>query len=355
MKMKGFVGKDENCRDVSVERLYRVQPQVSVVIPVYNGDRYIAAAIDSVLAQTWQDFEIIGVDDGSTDDTAAILQAYSDRYSDRIRSVHQVNQGVAAARNQGIHLAQGEWVAFLDADDTFLPSKLAAQLAFAAANPHLGMIHSGWQRVSESGDLLKVVEPWHEVPHLTLESWLRWKPVLPSAMLFQRAWLAQAGGFDPRFPPAEDTELVLRLAAMGCEADWLRQVTVNYRQHEASAMHQGLPQARSLSAVIDHFFSQPHLSEPIRWQEPQIRYNTCVWIAWYLHHTGHLTEMTDYLRQAWHASPYADMETIGHWAESFTAFSRSWGSKFDAEVLANSHEWQNLMQWIGQQQSKLQG
>lgn len=318
------------------------QPHVSIVIPVYNGERYIAAAIDSVLTQTYQNFEIIVVDDGSSDSTPEILQ----QYGDRIRAVYQTNQGVALARNHGIKLAQGEWIAFLDADDTFLPDKLAAQLAFAAERPQLGMIHSGWRRVSAAGDLLMVVEPWHDIPRLTLESWVRWKPVLPSAMLFQRSWLEKSGGFDPRFPPAEDTELVLRLSAMGCEADWLRQVTVNYRQHEASAMHKGLPQARSLSAVIDHFFRQPHLPELIAWQEPQIRYNTLVWIAWYLHHTGHLSEMSNYLRQSWQYSPYSWIETIGHWADSFTAFSGNWGSAFDAEALANSDEWRSLMQWV---------
>jgi glycosyltransferase involved in cell wall biosynthesis len=331
--------------------LHRDEPLVSVIIPVYNGDRFIAAAIESVLAQTWQDFEIIVVDDGSQDNTSIVLQGYGDR----IRAVYQSNQGVAVARNHGIQLARGRWVAFLDADDTFLPDKLAAQLAFADANPHLGMVHSGWQRVSEAGHPLMVVEPWHDIPDLTLESWLRWKPVLPSAMLFRRDWLVKSGGFDRQFPPAEDTELVLRLAAMGCEAGWLRQVTVHYRQHDASAMHRGLPQARSLSAVIDHFFRQPHLPEPIRWQESQIRYDTCVWIAWYLHHTGHLPEMARYLQQSWMYSPYPMMETIVHWADSFTAFSRSWGSELNAEGLASSAEWQGLMRWIGERARVRQG
>jgi len=321
------------------------QPYVSVVIPVYNGERYLAAAIDSVLTQTYQNFEIIVVDDGSKDSTPEILQ----QYGDRIRAVYQTNQGVALARNHGIKLAQGEWIAFLDADDVLLPDKLSAQLALAAKHPQLGIIHSGWRRVSATGELLMEVEPWHDIPQLTLESWLRWKPVLPSAMLFRRSWLEKSGGFDPRFPPAEDTELVLRLSAMGCEADWLQQVTVNYRQHEASAMHKGLPQARSLSAVIDHFFSQPHLPELITWQEPQIRYNTLVWIAWYLHHTGHLPEMANYLRQSWQYSPYSLVETIGHWADSFTAFAYNWGSEFDAEALANSGEWRSLMQWVAKQ------
>jgi glycosyltransferase involved in cell wall biosynthesis len=317
---------------------------VSVIIPAYNCADYLPAAIESVLAQTYRNFEIIVVDDGSTDATPDVLQ----RYGDQIVAVAQPNQGVALARNHGIRLAQGEWVAFLDADDLFFPDKLAAQMAMAAANPQLGLIHSGWQRVDSQGRFLMAVEPWHQVPDLTLESWLRWKPVLPSAMLFRRDWLERSGGFDPQFPPAEDTELVLRLALMGCEAAWLPQITVKYRQHEASAMHKGLPQARSLAAVIDHFFAQPNLPEPIRWLERQTRYHTLVWIAWYLYYTGHLPEMVAHLQRAWQYSPYSPIEMVVHWGDSFTAFSKSWGREFQADQLARTAEWQQLMQWVTQ-------
>lgn len=318
------------------------QPKVSVIIPSYNCARYLPEAINSVLAQTYQNFEIIVIDDGSTDQTAEVLR----RYGDRVRAIYQQNQGVARARNHGIRQAQGDWIAFLDADDVLLPHKLEAQLAVAAQNPELGMIHSGWNRVDAAGRVMLPVEPWHQVPNLALESWLRWKPVLPSAMLFRRRWLEQTGGFDPRFPPAEDTELVLRLSLLGCQADWSRQITVNYRQHDASAMHKGLPQARSLSAVIDHFFAQPNLPESIRWLESQTRYHTLVWIAWYLHYTGHPTEMVEYLQRAWPYSPYAPVETLVHWADSFTAFSESWGSQFEAQTLVQSAEWQSLVQWM---------
>jgi glycosyltransferase involved in cell wall biosynthesis len=325
------------------------QPQVSVIIPSYNCARYLPEAIDSVFAQTYQDFEIIVVDDGSTDNTPEVLQ----RYGDQLQAVHQRNQGVALARNQGIRLASGKWIAFLDADDVFLPHKLEAQLKLAATDSDLGIIHSGWNRVDAEGKFLMRVELWHQVPELTLESWLRWKPILPSAMLFRRDWLEQAGGFDPRFPPAEDTELVLRLALLGCQAKWLPQVTVNYRQHDSSAMHKGLPQAKSLTAVIDHFFAQPQLPEQIRWIEQQTRYSTFVWIAWYLYYSGHPDAMVEYLQRSWRYSPYPPMETIVHWADSFTAFSKNWGSEFDAEPLARSPEWQTLLQWVSQQVSSI--
>ena len=316
-------------------------------MPAYNCDRYLPEAIDSVLQQSYQAFEVIVVDDGSTDNTAAVLQRYQQQ-DDRVRAIRQPNQGVAIARNRGIELARGEWIAFLDADDFFLPDKLAAQMAIATAHPDLGIIHSGWNRVDSQGNHLLAVKPWQQIPKLTLESWLRWKPVLPSAMLIRREWLVRSGGFDPRFPPAEDTELVLRLSRLGCTADWLRQVTVGYRQHENSAMHKGLPQARSLAAVIDDFFSQPDLPESIRWLESSIRYNTLVWIAWYLHQTGHPVEMAESLQRSLTYSSYAPLEAIVHWADSFTEFSRSWGDEFDAEKLARSPGWQRLIKQMAQ-------
>lgn len=320
-------------------------PQVSVIIPSYNCAAYLPEAIESVLAQTCSRFELVVIDDGSTDQTAELLQAYCGAHP-QITAISQPNQGVAVARNQGIQRAKGEWIAFLDADDILLPDKLAAQLAVAAAHPNAGIIHSGWQRVDSQGQFQLDVEPWHWVPELNLEGWLRWKPILPSAMLFQRQWLIQAGGFDRRFPPAEDTDLVLRLALMGCEARWLPQVTVKYRQHDSSAMHKGLPQAKSLSAVIDQFFAQPQLPESIRWLEKQTRYNTLVWIAWYLHHTQHPAEMVAYLKQATAYSPYSPLEMVVHWADSFTGFAQSWGHEFDADALARSPEWQEISVWL---------
>ena len=104
-------------------------PQVSVVIPAYNCAAYGGQAVDSVLHQTYTDWEIIVVDDGSQDDTRLILE----QYGDRIRYIYQQNQGVSIARNRGIELARGEFIAFLDADDYFFPDKIAAQIAVFAA------------------------------------------------------------------------------------------------------------------------------------------------------------------------------------------------------------------------------
>ena len=189
-------------------------PQVSVIIPAYNGDRYIVQAVESALCQTFTDLEIIVVDDGSTDATHQILQPYFDR----IRYVYQENRGVAAARNRGIQEAQGEFIAFLDQDDFFLPDKLAAQIALFRQQPSLGIVNSGWRLVNQQGDAISEITPWLYFPKLDLETWIVQMPVLPSAMMFSRQWLELAGGFNSEFDSVDDSDLVLRLAVLGCEA-----------------------------------------------------------------------------------------------------------------------------------------
>ena len=315
---------------------------ITVIIPTYNCDRYILEAIESVFIQDDCHYEVVVIDDGSTDSTSEVLEPLQNR----IRYLKQENQGVAAARNQGIAQAKGNLVAFLDADDYFFPGKLAKQAAIFAQKPDIGIVHSGWQRVDSLGNKLLDIRPWSKISELDLASWLLWKPVLPSAMMFRREWLEYVGGFDPRFPPAEDTDLVLRMALKGCKAAWLKEVTVCYRQHEQSAMFQGLSQAHSLAAVIDNFFAQPDLPETVRLIEYKVRYGTLVWIAWYLLYTRHPVEMIEYLQKSWQYRPYSPIETTIKWVEYFAEYASNWGLDFDAYDLTSSPEWQKLIDWV---------
>ncbi|MEB3885005.1 glycosyltransferase [Lyngbya sp. CCY1209] len=316
------------------------QPRVSVIIPAYNADRYICMAIDSVLSQSYLDYEIIVVDDGSTDGTRNILQ----RYGDRIRPLHQQNGGMAAARNRGISEARGELIALLDHDDIFLDGKLQAQVSRFDSHPDAGLVNSGWQIIDADGTVRSPIEPWHDIPHLTLETWLTRTPILPSAMMFRRQWWERAGGFDSRFDGADDVDFVLRLAGMGCEAIWLPQVTVGYRQHDrAMSIADPSKQLEAFDAVLETFFSRPDLDSDLRQLEHRTRYEALTWMAWRFYHTGHPEKMADFLRRSLSHTPYTRPITISDWVHRFMGYSAAYGEPMNTQSFRQQPQWQNLL------------
>lgn len=319
------------------------KPKVSVIIPVYNSPNYVGQAVESVLSQTYHDCEIIVVDDGSTDRTRTALEPYLDR----IKYVYQDNQGSAAARNRGICEAKGELIAFLDADDFFIvPEKLAAQVACFEAQPSLGCIQTGWRIINQRGEILSDIEPWHKIPELNLEAWLRWKPIRTSSIMIRRIWLEHVEGFDVKLRQSHDVDLALRLALMGCEAAWLPQITVCYRLHESNTTRNSLKQAQYVQAVLNKFFSRSDLPEQIRAIEPQVRYSTLVWIAWYQYYTGQYSAMAEYLQKSCAYTPYSPMETISDWSICFRQFSSDRGCKYDSYSLTNLPEWKQAISYV---------
>lgn len=125
--------------------------KVSVIIPTFNRSHLIGKTIDSVLNQTYRNFEIIVIDDGSTDNTREVVRSYGDV----VRYFKQTNSGVAAARNTGIAMSEGEYISFLDSDDTFLPDNLEIKMAFFKNHTNESWVYSDWQYVDERGDLLQ--------------------------------------------------------------------------------------------------------------------------------------------------------------------------------------------------------
>ncbi len=193
--------------------------QVSVVIPTYNRAQYVTKAIESVLAQTYTDYEIIIVDDGSTDDTPVVLRAYADR----IRVVHQENAGPSAARNAGIQAARGRWVAFLDSDDEWRPGKLAVQMADLTRHPEWCAHFTNVLFVVPDRAPVSLFDIRGFVPPSAAENVLE-RPlvgvlddeiVILSAFIARRETLLEAGPFDPRLHVAEDRDLLMRVALGG--------------------------------------------------------------------------------------------------------------------------------------------
>jgi glycosyltransferase involved in cell wall biosynthesis len=317
--------------------------KVSVIIPIYNGERYILGAIDSILSQTYQDYEIVAIDDGSIDNSFDILQPYLQSNRTKIRYQRQENQGVAAARNQGLKLARGSYIVFLDQDDYFFPDKLEMQVNYLDVNPTIGMVHSGWQRVDANGNFLGVVEPWRNSPVLDLQNWLLWKPVLLGAMMFRRSWLEGVDGLDVQFQQVCDLDLVWRLSLAGCQTGWLQRLTLYYREHDSNDSLNTLVQAQESEAILDKFYNLPLIPPEIKALEREYRYYTLVWIAWRLYYTNRVPEMFAYLEKSLKKSHMLSIETVLHWVESFNSHASGAGQKVNFYQLSQLPEWQLLM------------
>ena len=203
--------------------------RVSLVIATFNHARLLGGAIDSALAQTLHGVDVIVVDDGSTDDTQAVLA----RYAGRVRVLRQPNRGLAAARNAGLAAARGTYVAFLDADDVMAPAKLAEQVAVLERAPTIGWTYCDVLiETVATGATVRASERFGYASRM-LEGWLFPELIhgnfIPAiAPLVRRTALDAAGGFDERLTALEDWDMWLRLALIA-EARYTPAVLVSYR------------------------------------------------------------------------------------------------------------------------------
>ena len=235
--------------------------KVSVIIPVYNQAHYLGSAIQSVLEQTWGDFEVVVVDDGSTDHTRQVVEAVSDA---RVHYIYQGNKGPSGARNTGIRASSGEYVAFLDADDLFLPDKLDSQVTFLDENPAIGLVAGGYFYINHEGAILREQRPWLSFPSLTFKHWILGQAFVPTVILVRRMWLEQVGLFDERLRTDEDWDLYLRLAHAGCEMRWLERPVCKYRIHASNATKNPATMKSGGLAVLDKLFADPTLPDTVR-------------------------------------------------------------------------------------------
>lgn len=210
-------------------------PAATVLVPVYNAQAYLLEALRSISAQTVGDFEILVVDDGSTDGSSALLTEYG-RTEPRLRVLGQAHAGVSAALNAGIADARGEYTVRMDADDVMLPRRVETQLAFLRAHPGLGFCASAMQMIDRQGRVFQTYLP-RPRSEAELDAMLAQRlPIVytHSTVTYRTAAVRALGGYDRRYEPCEDMELFGRLTQAGLRGLVLPELLMHVRVHGAS-------------------------------------------------------------------------------------------------------------------------
>jgi len=259
-------------------------PAVSVVIPAYNYAAYLGEAISSVLRQDYSNFEILVVDDGSTDDTAQVVSRFTDA---RVRYIYQKNAGLSSARNTGIREARHGIIALLDADDMWLPTHLSSSIShFSRLGPTFAIIASPHRYVGASGRDIpgraNTIQPEREIPVADVVLKTRF---MPSAVLVRREVFAECGYFDTSLRSSEDRDMWIRIGSRH-RIFVQNQATVLIRKHTANMSSQTNQMRASMRTVIrraysSHVVSRLHLAF---WLKTWALF--CFQSAWALHEEG---------------------------------------------------------------------
>lgn len=254
-------------------------PLVSVIIPTYNRSRLLRETVDSVLAQTYPNIECVVVDDGSTDDTPAVMAAYAGR----IVYIRTENQGGTKARNTGIAAARGKFLNFLDHDDLLLPEKIARQMEILRSRPKIGLVHCGYYRMDKDGRYLDIVNhlPEGDVRTEIVQGCFMWS----GAPLVRRQVIEEVGVFDPSVY-SSDQDLWLRIALAGYEFGCAQEPLGAYRILPGSSMEEVSLTERLDMPIIDRIFADPRLPLAAQRMKTQAYFNQRFWLACRYYVTG---------------------------------------------------------------------
>lgn len=227
-------------------------PLVSIVIPTYNRAGLVARAVHSVLLQSYDDFEVIIVDDASTDNTPDLINALQGT-DPRIRYIrHEINRGAQVARNTGIHAARGKYVAFLDSDNEWFPEKLHKQMElFSNTDNALGAVYCAYHKVSDAGNILNAYIPRYRgsVYKQALAEWI----TDTSTLVVRKDVLEKIHGFNEDIRTYQEWELCIRLAR-GCEFDFVPECLSLYHDHTSPSISKDfLTDAHGYLTVVEKY------------------------------------------------------------------------------------------------------
>ncbi|MEJ7861509.1 MAG: glycosyltransferase [Pyrinomonadaceae bacterium] len=238
------------------ESLQNLQPLVSIIIPGYNRAEYIAETIESVLAQTYRNIEIIVVDDGSTDNTREIVA----EYLPKVQYIWQENSERGASRNHGLRLAKGEFISFLDSDDLWLPNKIESDLEFFNKNLSFGVIHTDAIQIDANGNKLKLLKRKGFQGRITAKL-LEDNFILMATHLARTQVIREIGGFreERQLSGSEDWEMWVRLSTV-TDFAYLPKATTKIRTHEANTMSDAGGMNNSMDYALEIFRNSKYLT-----------------------------------------------------------------------------------------------
>lgn len=278
-------------------------PTVTVIIAAHNAEQYLLHAVRSVLKQTFQDWEIIIVDDASSDETGTVINSINDN---RLRVISlPVNVGPSQARNIGWEHASGEYLAFLDADDVWLPDKLAVQLQ-VMSDPDIGMCYcDGLIHQTATGNKFPISARISIPDRCSFIYILREQPsILPSGILIRRDLFAEAGRFDPQIRFMEDWEFCLRAARI-TKIAFIPQVLFEYRVHSENTSHKTSLKEEHYGRILKKLINELDADEMKRLRD---RYHSNLGFSWLLN--GEKSKARQHFRQCQRSSvPLA----LGFW------------------------------------------
>jgi glycosyltransferase involved in cell wall biosynthesis len=298
-------------------------PEISVIIPTYNRALYLGQALDSVFAQTFPAAEIIVIDDGSTDQTRVMLDNLIQQT--RIRYVSQSKKGVSSARNRGIELASHPFIAFLDSDDLFLPSKLEKQIAVFKNKPELGFVHCNFSKFNDQGDNLGIRDTSRISGQVYPNILMEWSVFMAMPCMVARTEvLKEVGGFDESMAWAEDMDLWRRIAKKYA-IDTVPEVLVKVRVHSTSTSFDRIGGVSGFEKYLEKAFEEDHqLSRSFK---QKVRAKMYVKFGQNLLGEGDSRQMSQvrtYQLRAFQSWPF-QLDSVMTWIASFVPLSiRNW-------------------------------
>lgn len=306
---------------------------MSVIIPAYNQSHFLSKSIKSVLDQTYREFELIVVDDGSTDDTRQVALSFQ---HPGIQYLYQENAGLSAARNTGVRHSCGEFLTYLDSDDLFTSKKLELLVEKLKGNPELGFVAGQAILIDENDQPLDNI--FDTPPPDEPSDLLYWNPFHVCSTMVRRTWQDRAGPFDESLRAYEDWDMWLRLALIGCKMGWVAEPVSLYRFHTAQMTQDRERMTTATFAVLSKTYANPSLPETWRKKKDLAYSNAFLRSAIQAYRTEEFGEASSALAQAIQLDPRLAANRGDLLAQRFSALADSPKAKDKLDFLARIYD-----------------